>query len=138
MRDLKNRLSIGISILLISCLSHLMEASVRKAIFDQNWKFHRGSVANAEQPSYDDSKWRVLDLPHDWSIEPAPIQKEGITIGPFSKINESGAGGADLGQTLSGEGWYRKTFTINNEDAGKLLSLYFEGVYNQSEIWING
>lgn len=115
-----------------------VSASDRKISFDKNWKFHRGSVANAEQPSYNDSKWRALDLPHDWSVEPAPIQKDGITIGPFSKINESGAGGADTGQTLGGEGWYRKEFTIDKEDADKLFALYFEGVYNQSEIWVNG
>lgn len=110
----------------------------RKNGFNENWKFHRGSLANAEQPSYNDAEWRVLDLPHDWSVEPAPIQKEGITVGPFSKINEGGAGGADTGQTLGGEGWYRKDFTIPSEDAGKLFTLYFEGVYNQSEVFING
>ena len=115
-----------------------VSASDRKISFDKNWKFHRGSVANAEQTSYNDSKWRALDLPHDWSVEPVPIQKEGVTIGPFSKINESGAGGVDTGQTLGGEGWYRKEFTIDKEDANKLFTIYFEGVYNQSEIWVNG
>lgn len=113
-------------------------ASQRKVSFNSNWKFHRGSLANAESLSYNDSKWRVLDVPHDWSVEPAPIQKEGITIGPFSKLNESGAGGADYGQTLGGEGWYRKSFTIAHEDAEKLHTLYFEGIYNQSEVYING
>ncbi len=113
-------------------------ASQRKVSFNSNWKFHRGSLANAESLSYNDSKWRVLDVPHDWSVEPAPIQKEGITIGPFSKLNESGAGGADYGQTLGGEGWYRKSFTIAPEDAEKLHTLYFEGIYNQSEVYING
>jgi len=113
-------------------------ASERKINFDSTWKFHRGSIANAEQPSFNDSKWRVLDLPHDWSVEPAPIQHKDVTIGPFSKLNESGAGGADTGQTLGGEGWYRKNFTISEADADKLFTLYFEGVYNQSEVFING
>lgn len=113
-------------------------ASNRKTLFNENWKFHRGSLANAEQPSYNDANWRILNLPHDWSVEPTPIRQEGITVGPFSKINESGAGGADTGQTLGGEGWYRKEFTLTEEDAGKRLSLYFEGIYNQSELFING
>lgn len=113
-------------------------ASDRKVNFDSAWKFHRGSVANAEQMSFDDSKWRVLDLPHDWSVEPAPIQHKEVTVGPFSKLNESGAGGADTGQTLGGEGWYRKQFIISNEDSDKLITLYFEGIYNQSEVFING
>lgn len=113
-------------------------ASEREQKFNEGWKFHRGSVANAEQPGFNDSKWRVIDLPHDWSVEPAPVQKEGITAGPFSKLNEGGAGGADVGQTLGGEGWYRKEFTISETDKDKLFTLYFEGIYNQSEVWING
>lgn len=47
-------------------------------------------------------------------------------------------GGADTGQTVGGEGWYRKEFTIQPEDANKIISLYFEGAYNQTEVWING
>lgn len=125
-------------VLSIACFQNNLCASERKVLFNDNWKFHRGSLANAEQPSYNDTQWRVLDLPHDWSVEPAPIQVEGITIGPFSKINEGGAGGADIGQTLGGEGWYRKEFTISEKDAGKLFTLYFEGVYNQSELFVNG
>lgn len=125
--------------IIFSCIVVMKSfASERKVSFDLNWKFHRGCLSNAEQPSFDDANWRILNLPHDWSVEPAPIQREGITIGPFSKINESGAGGADTGQTLGGEGWYRKTFTINEEDADKIFTLYFEGVYNQSEVYVNG
>ena len=127
-----------VSIFLFVGIQVSLHADERKTLFNDNWKFHRGSLANAEVPTYNDSKWRVLDLPHDWSVEPAPIQKEGITIGPFSKLNESGAGGADYGQTLGGEGWYRKEFTIAPEDADKLQTIYFEGVYNQSELYING
>ncbi len=119
------------------CIQSL-SASERKMLFDDNWKFHRGSVANAEQPDYNDSRWRKLDLPHDWSVEPAPVQKRGITVGPFSMLNEGGAGGADTGQTLGGEGWYRKTFTLTAQEASKCVSIYFEGVYNQSELFVNG
>lgn len=107
----------------------------RKVNINSQWKFHRGCVANAEQPTFNDSQWRVLDLPHDWSMDPVPVQREGITIGPFSHMS---VGGADTGQTVGGEGWYRKVFTIQPEDADKLISLYFEGAYNQTEVWING
>ncbi len=126
------------SLLLLLLFNMNIAASERKALFNHGWKFHRGIVANAEQPEFNDSRWRVLNLPHDWSVEPAPMQREGITIGPFSKMTEGGAGGADTGQTLGGEGWYRKEFTVEERDKDKLLSLYFEGVYNQSEVWING
>lgn len=107
----------------------------RKVCINSQWRFYRGCVANAEQPAFNDSRWRVLDLPHDWSMDPVPVQREGITIGPFSRMS---IGGADTGQTVGGEGWYRKQFTIQPEDADKLISLYFEGAYNQTEVWING
>lgn len=126
------------SLLLLLLFNVNTDASERKTNFNKNWKFHRGIVANAEQPEFNDNQWRLLNLPHDWSIEPAPKQIDGITIGPFSKMTEGGAGGADTGQTLGGEGWYRKEFTLDEKDKDKLISLYFEGVYNQSEVWING
>lgn len=112
-----------------------ISASERKVSMNANWKFGRGCIANAEQPSFNDTQWRVLDLPHDWSMEPVPVQREGITVGPFSRMS---VGGADTGQTVGGEGWYRKEFTIRPEDADKIISLYFEGAYNQTEVWING
>ncbi|WP_303012361.1 glycoside hydrolase family 2 TIM barrel-domain containing protein [uncultured Bacteroides sp.] len=110
-------------------------ASERKTCMNGNWKFHRGCIANAEQASFDDTRWRTLDLPHDWSMEPVPVQREGITTGPFSRMS---IGGPDTGQTVGGEGWYRKEFVVGPEDAGKIISLYFEGAYNQAEVWING
>lgn len=120
------------------CISGNMDAAERKLLFNDSWKFHRGSIANAELENFNDSKWRTLDVPHDWSVESTAVFKNGITVGPFCKINEGGAGGADTGQTLGGEGWYRKDFTLDAEDNGKILTLYFEGVYNNSEIYVNG
>ena len=52
-----------------------------------------------------------------------PYKEEGITIGPFSRMS---VGGADTGQTVGGEGWYRKEFTIQPEDADKIISLYLK------------
>lgn len=115
-----------------------LSASNRKMLFDDAWKFHRGSVANAEQENYNDTKWRTLDLPHDWSMDPTPIKRAGVTVGPFSKYNEGGMNGADIGQTLGGEGWYRKQFTIAPEDADKRFILYIEGAACESEVFING
>ncbi|WP_207425710.1 sugar-binding domain-containing protein [Pedobacter sp. SYSU D00535] len=110
-------------------------ADDRKQLFDSGWKFYLGVAEQAKLVEFDDSNWRSLDLPHDWSIEPIQNQVPGKTVGPFSKDSP---GGAATGQTLGGEGWYRKTFTIGSADAGKRHELYFEGIYNQSEIWING
>jgi len=106
--------------------------------FDADWHFQRDSVAGAEQTAFDDSKWRVLDLPHDWSIEDLPDQTPGKTIGPFSQESEGANNGASTGHVVGGTGWYRKTFTLNSDDKGKLISIYFEGAYTETDIWVNG
>ncbi len=106
-----------------------------KINFDEAWKFHLGDVDEAQSVNFDDKKWRSVDLPHDWSIEPIASPVEGETVGPFSKKSQ---GKSDTGHFLGGQGWYRKTFTISKEDAGKNFVIYFEGIYNQAEVWING
>lgn len=110
-------------------------ASQRKTLFDNDWRFFRGKAQGAELPLYNDATWRNIDLPHDWSIEWLPNQITDSIVGPFSKAS---AGGIATGQVVGGEGWYRKTFVIAPEDAEKRHELYFEGIYNQSEIWVNG
>ena len=108
---------------------------IRKRSFNPGWRFIRDSAPGAEQPGFDDSKWRVLDLPHDWSIEDLPDQAEGKTIGPFSKDSP---GDAATGHTIGGTGWYRKAFTLTADEKGKLISVYFEGVYMETDVWVNG
>jgi len=132
------------SALILICL--LMGCSLQQSAvfsdrvrdFDADWHFVRDSVAGAEQPGFDDSKWRVLDLPHDWSIEDLPEQIPGKTVGPFSKESEGALKGGAVGHTVGGTGWYRKTFTLNAEDKDKLISVYFEGAYTETDIWLNG
>jgi beta-galactosidase len=92
--------------------------------FNANWRFHLGDVASGQSPDLDDSKWRVLSLPHDWSIE-----------GKFDEKNPAGIGGGAL---PGGVGWYRKTFNIPVSNQGKLVFVDFDGVYRNSEVWLNG
>ena len=92
--------------------------------FDRDWRFHLGDVPGAEQPAFDDSKWRRLEVPHDWSIE-----------GAFSEQNPAGVAGGAL---PGGVGWYRKTFSVPAADSGKVVFVEFDGVYRNSEVWING
>ncbi|MGN6196777.1 MAG: beta-galactosidase GalB [Ginsengibacter sp.] len=97
---------------------------IRKADFDNSWKFNLDSVNNYSEQNINDNNWRTLNLPHDWSIE-----------GKFSKDNPATpAGGALPG----GIGWYRKTFTIPVSEKGKSFYIRFDGVYKNSEVWING
>lgn len=91
--------------------------------FDADWKFHLGDMDGAEHPGFDDRCWRTLDLPHDWSIE-----------GSFKPDNPAGGSGASL---PGGIGWYRKSFRIS-ETMGKRRYIMFDGVYQNSTVWING
>ncbi|TAK93101.1 MAG: glycoside hydrolase family 2 protein [Verrucomicrobia bacterium] len=100
-------------------------ASARVTIsFDADWRFLKADAPGAEQTAFDDSQWRKLDVPHDWSIE-----------GPFAKTNKTGGAG---GWAPSGVGWYRKHFTLPTEQKGKRVYIEFDGVMQNSEVWING
>ncbi|MFT3751805.1 MAG: glycoside hydrolase family 2 TIM barrel-domain containing protein [Paludibacter sp.] len=124
------------ALLLIALTGNIVAGTfTRKTLFDANWRFQKGSITNAEKPEYDDSKWRLLSLPHDWSMEPLDKNEFKDAIGPFSPQSP---GGHNTGQTVGGEGWYRKSFTIPADQKDKRQILYFEGSYNQTEIWVNG
>ena len=73
--------------LLVGCSEQKQSSAFNDRVrdFDADWHFIRDSLAGAEQPGFDDSKWRVLDLPHDWSIEDIPEQIPGKTMDLFQK-----------------------------------------------------
>src|SRR5436190_12507051 len=99
-------------------------AQRRTLDFDRGWRFHLGDLSGAEAPGLDDSGWRTLDVPHDWSIE-----------GQFSDTNPARPGGGAL---PDGVGWYRKAFAVPQADSGRLVFVEFDGVYRNSQVWING
>lgn len=95
-----------------------------KQLFDSNWKFFLGDPPAVSTVDFDDKNWRTLDLPHDWSIE--------------GTLDAKNPMGVDGGYFPAGVGCYRKTFTLPAALKGKLVSIYFEGVYMNSEVSING
>ena len=95
-----------------------------KMDFNDSWTFHLGDVPQASDPDFDDSAWRVLNLPHDWAVE-----------GDFSQDNPSGTGGGAL---PGGVAWYRKKFVPSSDDASSLFRLDFEGAYMNAEVFVNG
>ena len=107
----------------------------RSRLFDQGWKFHKGETAGVEVPGFDDNLWRKVDLPHDWSIEDLPNQKTGEIVGPFDK---NSTGTFYTGFVIGGTGWYRKSFKLDKADQNKKISVYFDGVYMESDVWLNG
>jgi len=92
--------------------------------FGKDWKFQLGDVSGAEAVKFDDSSWRKFNVPHDWSIE-----------GEFSDKNPATPGGGAL---PGGIGWYRKSFKVNSDELTGCVFIDFDGVYQNSEVWING
>src|SRR5260370_32622368 len=125
MKRLTNLLILAVALLLLATADASANSRPGKTVnFDKDWSFHLGDVPGGEPPGLDASQWRKLDLPHDWSIE-----------GDFSKDNPATPGGGAL---PGGVGWYRKTFSIPASQKGKLIFVDFDGVYRNSEVWING
>lgn len=123
-----------LSVLLLAAAS-LTYASERNALLDKGWKFCYGANDGAESVDFDDSAWRTLDLPHDWSVETEAAEALGNNVGPFSK---DAIGKHQTGFTVGGEGWYRREFQLTPEDLDGRVAFYFEGVYNQADVWVNG
>lgn len=96
----------------------------RNQLFDTDWKFCQDAQPEASSPSLDDSGWRTLDLPHDWSIE-----------GKIEQTNPMGGAG---GYFPAGEGWYRKTFQAPSAWKGKRVTICFDCVYMNAEVFMNG
>jgi beta-galactosidase len=107
----------------------------RTVSFDIGWHFLKDSLSGPENPAFNDSNWRVLDLPHDWSIEDLPGQNGENVIGPFDKTSIDKM---SSGYLVGGIGWYRKSFMTKGEDKDKNVYLQFDGVYMNSDVWLNG
>lgn len=109
--------------------------SGRKISFDDQWKFKKGKETNAKEVKFNDSDWRKLDLPHDWSIEDLVETPNDSIIGPFSK---KAVGKNATAFTVGGTAWYRKHFVLDKTSVGKKVYIQFDGVYMNSDVWING
>jgi beta-galactosidase len=110
--------------------------------FDKGWKFHKGDIpfpvikghgasynnakagaaGGAASPSFDDTEWRLLNLPHDWAVENPYDEKENISQGYRAR----------------GFGWYRRKFNVDSSDRGKHIEIQFDGVATNCTVWVNG
>jgi beta-galactosidase len=107
----------------------------RNQTFDADWKFKKGHVLAAKAASFNDSDWRTLNVPHDWSIEDLTSTPSDSIIGPFYK---NSLGKNATGFMVGGTAWYRKSFTLDKSTLGKKVLIQFDGVYMNSDVWING
>ena len=107
----------------------------RESLFDNDWLFIKQDITNAHLSDHNDSQWRKLDVPHDWSIEDLPVQIPDSIVGPFSKAAISKNAGGFL---VGGTAWYRKHFVLDKTSKTKQVYIQFDGVYMNSDVWING
>lgn len=109
-----------LALLLVSCST--TQERVRQS-FNQNWQFNKGETGSEHLSNFDDATWRNLDLPHDWAIE-----------GPFNQKHDARTGGLPI----YGTAWYRKYFTVDANHKGNIVTVEFDGVMNNAEIYVNG
>jgi len=119
---MKLKLIIGTLAILILNTIQAKPQFGKAILFNDGWRFSLSNEKEGANPKLDDSKWRQLNLPHDWSVE-----------GSYSPDRAS-----CTGYLPGGIGWYRKTFTVPVSEKDKKVYIYFEGVYNHSEVFING
>jgi beta-galactosidase len=113
-----------IAILLsFSCSQEKCKEVRERASFNAEWKFSKGHNETAHLSNFDDSSWRMLDLPHDWAIE-----------GPFDQQYDARTGGLPI----YGTAWYRKHFVIDSVHKGNSVTVEFDGVMNNAEVYLNG
>jgi len=117
-------LTLIISIQFVSCTPIHSDPIRQRESIDFDWKFQLGDIDNAASEDFNDTHWRQLDVPHDWSIE-----------GNYDESNPAGIAGAYL---PTGIGWYRKNIPIENLQKEAKYFVEFDGVYMNSEVYING
>ncbi len=112
MRDFKNKYTLDLT-------------KRKKILIDRNWRFIKRDIPEALKHDFDDSGWSVCDLPHDWSIEV-----------PFDRDTPCGREQGYLPRWDIG--WYRKSFELNADDKDRKVCVQFDGIYSNSDVWING
>ncbi len=99
-------------------------AARQRFLMDDHWKFMQSDTTGGEKQDFDDAKWRTVTLPHDWSIE-----------GEYDKNAPTGGSG---GYLPTGVGWYRRHFQVSKSELNKTVWIEFDGVYMNSDVWLNG
>ncbi len=116
---------------ILTCLLISFQSfSQTNILFDDGWKFYKGAILGGQNVDWNDLNWRTIDLPHDWSIEDLP--------GTNSPFNADAISQVSGGFTTGGTGWYRKKFFVPAGDSNKVFHIKFDGVYMNSDVWLNG
>lgn len=111
-----------LSLLAAALLASSALAQRQEQLLDTGWRFSKSDAGAAMNPAFDDSGWRAVRVPHDWSMDE-----------PFSAEYGSGNGYA-----AGGIAWYRRSFVVGAEQKGRVARVTFDGVYDHAQVWING
>lgn len=111
-------------LLILACMASLTLSARNSAakLLDEGWKFSLTADSSVIAPGYDDAQWRAVNLPHDWSVE-----------FDFDRNNPSGNDG---GYLPTGLGWYLTQIDVPADNLRR--SLYIEGAYMNSQVYVNG
>ena len=120
----RSRGTLALALAVLTAAAIPVQGQRQRLSMDPGWRFTPSDPAGAEQPAFDDRQWRALDLPHDWSIEGTP--------------REDAPAGGRGGYFPTGTGWYRKAFRLPPGAGSRAVWLEFDGVYMNSDVWING
>lgn len=115
----------------MKCKLTLLFAFVCSTLFAKNIDFNKGWEFSTDSLIHH----KIIDLPHDFSMEIVSATNDETHIGPFSTTSPNGR---SLGYFMDGTGWYRKVFTVSREDRGKQFSLLFDGAYMETDVMVNG
>lgn len=130
-----------ITLICFNCVEN-SEPETRTVItLKKAWKFQKGQHPEAVNPSFDDSTWETVNVPHDWAIY-GPFDKEIDKQEVAIMQNFESVATEKTGRTGAlpyiGEGWYRNTFSIPNFDQNKKVIIQFDGAMSEAEVFING
>src|SRR5437867_205601 len=119
-----SRRSLRVTLLWGLTLTNPSAAQRQRLSMDPAWRFALGDHQGAEAPAFGGAGWRRHDLPHDWTIETPPTR--------------AAPGGGRIRSSPAAIGWYRKAFRLPAGTRGREAWLEFDGVYMNSDVWING
>ena len=144
----------GFLLVAVCIITINISAQRQQLNFDKGWKFHYGHAASPEKdfnysivnifsksgaaantaidPKFNDSKWRTLDIPHDWAVELPFVYKDNFDVMSHGYKPV----GALFPETSIG--WYRKHFSVAKSDSGQRFQLQFDGIFRDANIWLNG
>lgn len=151
---LRNSLAVVVAFHLFISSGHAQSSPRQRVSLDEGWRFHFGSAADpsrdfnysiatifsksggaartAIDPRFNDSAWRVLDLPHDWAVELPFVKVDNFDV---MAHGYKPVGGLFPETSI---GWYRKRFTIPRTDSGYRFTIDFDGIFRDANIWLNG